>query len=36
MRLHCPKYIKAAENLEQEAAESAKFHEFRAKELEGE
>jgi uncharacterized protein YlxW (UPF0749 family) len=35
MRLHCEKYIKAAENLEQEAVESARFHELRAKELEG-
>lgn len=35
MRLHCEKYIRAAENLEQEAAEMAKFHTFRAKELEG-
>jgi hypothetical protein len=35
MRLHCEKYIRAAENLEREAAEMAKFHTFRAKELEG-
>ncbi len=35
MRLHCEKYIGAAENLEREAAEMAKFHTFRAKELEG-
>ncbi len=35
MRLHCEKYIKAAENLEVEAVESARFHELRAKELEG-
>jgi hypothetical protein len=35
MRLHCEKYIKAAETLEVEAAESAKFHILRAKELEG-
>ncbi len=35
MRLHCEKYIRAAENLEQEAAEMAKFHTFRARELEG-
>jgi hypothetical protein len=34
MRLHCEKYIKAAETLEVEAAESAKFHILRAKELE--
>lgn len=35
MRLHCEKYIKAAENLEQEAKEMAKFHTFRVKEMEG-
>ena len=35
MRLHCEKYIKAAEGLVTEAAESAKFHTLRAKELEG-
>jgi hypothetical protein len=35
MRLHCEKYIKAAETLAGEAAESAKFHTLRAKELEG-
>ena len=35
MRLHCQKYIKAAEALATEAAESAKFHTLRAKELEG-
>jgi hypothetical protein len=35
MRLHCEKYIKAAEALAEEAAESAKFHILRAKELEG-
>lgn len=35
MRLHCEKYIRAAENLEREAAEMAKFHTFRAKEMEG-
>lgn len=35
MRLHCEKYIRAAENLEREAAEMAKFHTFRARELEG-
>jgi cell division protein FtsN len=35
MRLHCEKYIKAAETLATEAAESARFHTLRAKELEG-
>jgi hypothetical protein len=35
MRLHCEKYINAVENMEQEAAEMAKFHTLRAKELEG-
>jgi hypothetical protein len=35
MRLHCDKYIKAAESLAREAAESAQFHTLRAKELEG-
>jgi hypothetical protein len=35
MRLHCEKYIKAEENLAGEAAEFAKFHTLRAKELEG-
>ena len=35
MRLHCEKYIKASETLAAEAAESAKFHTLRAKELEG-
>lgn len=35
MRLHCERYIKAAEALEAEAADSAKFHILRAKELEG-
>jgi hypothetical protein len=35
MRLHCEKYIRAAENLEREAAEMARFHTFRARELEG-
>ena len=34
-RLHCEKYIKAAEALAAEATESAKFHTLRAKELEG-
>jgi uncharacterized protein HemX len=35
MRLHCDKYIKAAEALAAEADASAKFHTMRAKELEG-
>lgn len=35
MRLHCEKYIKAAENLALEAEEMAKYHTQRAKELEG-
>ncbi len=35
MRLHCEKYIKAAEGLAEEARVSAKFHALRAKELEG-
>lgn len=35
MRLHCEQYIKAAESLAREAAESARFHTLRAKELEG-
>lgn len=35
MRLHCEKYLRAAENLEREAAEMAKFHTFRAREVEG-
>lgn len=35
MRLHCEKYIAAAQALEQEAVASAKFHESRGKELEG-
>ena len=35
MRLHCEKYIKAAEALAAEAGESAKFHSLRAKEMEG-
>jgi len=34
-RLHCEKYIKAAEAFAAEAAESAKFHALRAKEMEG-
>jgi hypothetical protein len=35
MRLHCERYIKAAETLATEADELAKYHEMRAKELEG-
>jgi len=35
MRLHCEKYIKAAESLMAEDNELAKFHTLRAKELEG-
>lgn len=35
MRLHCERYIKAAEGLVAEADASAKFHTLRAKELEG-
>lgn len=35
MRLHCDRYIKAAEGLAAEADASAKFHTLRAKELEG-
>jgi hypothetical protein len=35
MRLHCEKYIKAAESLAAEDTELAKFHTLRAKELEG-
>jgi hypothetical protein len=35
MRLHCERYIKAAEGLAAEADASAKFHTLRAKELEG-
>ncbi len=35
MRLHCEKYIKAAESLLAEDEEFAKFHTLRAKELEG-
>jgi hypothetical protein len=35
MRLHCEKYYRAAENLAREADEMAKFHTFRARELEG-
>jgi len=36
MRLHCEKYIKAAENLARESEEMARYHEMRAKEMEGE
>lgn len=35
MRLHCERYIKAAENHATEAEEMAKFHELRARELQG-
>jgi hypothetical protein len=35
MRLHCEKYIGVAEGLAREADEVAKFHTFRARELEG-
>ena len=35
MRLHCEKYIRAAEAMALEAEEMAKFHTFRAKEVEG-
>jgi hypothetical protein len=35
MRLHCDKYIQAAENLAREADEMARYHEMRAKEMEG-
>jgi hypothetical protein len=35
MRLHCEKYIDAAEGLAREADEMARFHTFRARELEG-
>jgi hypothetical protein len=35
MRPHCEKYIGAAEGLAREADEVAKFHTFRARELEG-
>ena len=35
MRLHCEKFIGAAENLAREADEMAKYHEMRAKETEG-
>jgi hypothetical protein len=35
MRLHCEKYINAAETLAREADEMAWFHEMRAKEMDG-
>ena len=35
MRLHCEKFINAAENLAREADEMATYHEMRAKEMEG-
>ena len=35
MRLHCERFIKAADALLAEASESAKFHTLRAKEMEG-
>src|SRR6266508_2558796 len=35
MRLHCEKNISDAENLARDAGEMAKYHTFRAKELEG-
>lgn len=35
MRLHCERYLKAAESMEAEANDFAKFHTLRAKELEG-
>ena len=35
MRLHCEKYINATESAAREADEMAKFHTFRARELEG-
>jgi uncharacterized membrane protein YdfJ with MMPL/SSD domain len=35
MRLHCEKNIGDAENLARDASEMAKYHTFRAKELEG-
>ena len=35
MRLHCERFIKAAEDLATEADASAKFHTMRGKELEG-
>jgi hypothetical protein len=35
MRLHCEKYINAAEGLAQEADEMAKYHTMRGKEMEG-
>jgi hypothetical protein len=35
MRLHCEKYINAAQQLAREADEMAKFHEMRAREMDG-
>jgi hypothetical protein len=35
MRVHCEKYINATESAAREAEEMAKFHTFRARELEG-
>lgn len=35
MRLHCEKYVNAVESLAREADEMAKFHEMRAKEMDG-
>ena len=35
MRVHCERYIKAAEDLAREAEEMAKYHLMRAKEMEG-
>src|SRR5262245_38361620 len=35
MRLHCEKYINASESLARESGEMAKYHEMRAKEMEG-
>jgi hypothetical protein len=35
MRLHCEKYISDAENLAGDAGEMARYHTFRARELEG-
>lgn len=35
MRIHCEKYINATASAAQEADEMAKFHTFRARELEG-
>ena len=35
MRLHCEKYVNATESLAREADEMARYHEIRAKEVEG-